>query len=282
MVDVSSRAFAEAYNEAPFWSARFGALLFSQLELKRAMRVMDLGCGTGFPLFELANVLGDTSRVTGVDVWDHALSIAESKRKLFGFDHVDLVKVSPGENLPFSSGAFDLIVSNLGLNNFTDPKATALECARVLKPNGRLVLTTNLRGHMAEFYEEYRGALTDLGLDHLLPKLQQQEDHRATLASITALLEGAGLSLVKHVADSFQWRFLDGTTFLKHSFIRLGFVASWRAVAAGEDVTDIFTTIERRLNERAEREGCLSLTIPTLYVEAAKEIVGVSAKSLGY
>lgn len=38
--------------------------------------------------------------------------------------------------MPFMSDTFDLIVSNLGINNFADPEACFRECARVLKPTG--------------------------------------------------------------------------------------------------------------------------------------------------
>jgi trans-aconitate methyltransferase len=58
-----------AFDETSFWCARFGTLLLDQLELGRGLEVLDLGCGTGFPTIELAQMLGRSSRITGLDTW---------------------------------------------------------------------------------------------------------------------------------------------------------------------------------------------------------------------
>jgi SAM-dependent methyltransferase len=55
-----SAAFAAHYDELPLWSAPFGQLLLEHVPFRRGMRVVDLACGTGFPLFELAQRLGAT------------------------------------------------------------------------------------------------------------------------------------------------------------------------------------------------------------------------------
>ena len=171
-IDTNSAQFVTFYDDAPLWSARFGALLLDNIELRRDMRVMDLGCGTGFPLFELANSLGNTCRVTGVDIWEPALAHAAAKCQFYGVEHVDLVKAN-GAELPFANDSFDLIVSNLGLNNFEKPYETMRECARILKKNGRLALTTVLgfadKSHALSL--EAEGAKTFSHMSQLLPLL---------------------------------------------------------------------------------------------------------------
>jgi SAM-dependent methyltransferase len=67
---------AEIYDETSFWSARFGALLFDHLEIRRAIRGLDAGCGTGFPLIELAHLHGASSHFTGIDISVDALERA--------------------------------------------------------------------------------------------------------------------------------------------------------------------------------------------------------------
>ena len=59
------------------------------------------------------------------------------------------------------SGSAPCTVSNLGINNFNDPVAVLRACFRVAKPDATVVVTTNLVGHMAEFYEPYRTVLID-------------------------------------------------------------------------------------------------------------------------
>ena len=75
---------AEIYDETSFWSARFGALLFDHLEIRRGIRGLDVGCGTGFPLIELAHLHGPSSHFTGIDVWADALERARAKLQLHG------------------------------------------------------------------------------------------------------------------------------------------------------------------------------------------------------
>src|SRR5258708_31031905 len=66
-------AIAAAYDELRLWSAPFGQLLLEHVPLRRGMRVLDLACGTGFPLLELAPRLGPTGVAVGVDPWRAAL-----------------------------------------------------------------------------------------------------------------------------------------------------------------------------------------------------------------
>ncbi len=42
------------YDELALWSAMFGSVLLRHVELRPRMKVLDVGCGTGFPLLELA------------------------------------------------------------------------------------------------------------------------------------------------------------------------------------------------------------------------------------
>src|SRR4030081_3683145 len=83
---------AEIYDETSFWSARFGALLFDHLEIRHGIRGLAVGCGTGFPLIELAHVHGPSSHFTGTDIWGDALERARLKLQLHGLTNVDIVE----------------------------------------------------------------------------------------------------------------------------------------------------------------------------------------------
>ena len=66
-VDWSQPDAIATYDEVPLWSAMAGLLLFEQLPLAPKARALDVGFGTGFPLFELAQRLGPSSAVVGLD-----------------------------------------------------------------------------------------------------------------------------------------------------------------------------------------------------------------------
>ena len=63
--NIDSPEIASVFDELSFWSSRFGALLFEHLQLRPDLHILDLGCGAGFPLFELAHAHGLTvSRIS--------------------------------------------------------------------------------------------------------------------------------------------------------------------------------------------------------------------------
>jgi ubiquinone/menaquinone biosynthesis C-methylase UbiE len=267
--DYHDAQVASVFDELSFWSSRFGHLLFRHLELRGHTRVLDLGFGTGFPLFELAHTFGRTSHVTGLDVWKEAIERARLKRKVYNLPNVSIVE-GDGACQPFANESFDLIVSNLGVNNFSAPAQALAECFRVASAGARIVLTTNLKGHYVEFYDLYREVLRELDKEEHVERLNAQEDHRGTKETVCRMLERAGFTVIKVIEDKFEMRFLDGSAMLRHSLVRFGFLDGWRGVVPAQDEEEVFALLEKRLNEAANRQGELRMTVPMLYVEGRK------------
>jgi arsenite methyltransferase len=71
---------------------------------------------------------------------------------------------------------------------------------------------------------------------------------------------------------SFRMRFADGSSLLRHHFIRLGFVPGWVSVASPGRLEKTFDALERNLNEVAAQRGELALTIPMLCAEAIRPL----------
>jgi hypothetical protein len=90
------------------------------------------------------------------------------------------------------------------------------------------------------------------------------------------LLRGAGFTVSDAVTSTFRMRFADGSSLLRHHFIRLGFVQGWKSVTAVESLQATFESLERNLNAVAEERGELTLTIPMACLVACKpgEITG--------
>jgi ubiquinone/menaquinone biosynthesis C-methylase UbiE len=272
--DFSDPELVSAYDQVSIWSAMFGLMMLDRIPMRRNMLVLDIGYGTGFPILELALRLGDTCKVYGVDPWDAARQRAELKARLWQVRNVDLL---PGDAaaMPFPDAYFDLLVSNLGVNNFADPLSALKECARVAKPGARLALTSNLQGHMQEFYDIYEATLRQVGRENCLPRLQSHIAHRGTLESLSDLLERSGFRVATVHQESAVLRFLDGSTLLRHAFIKMGFLDAWVSVlkpASREEKVEIFTILEKNLNDYARSRGELSLTIPMVYMEGERII----------
>jgi ubiquinone/menaquinone biosynthesis C-methylase UbiE len=256
---------AEIYDETSFWSARFGALLFDHLEIRRGIRGLDAGCGTGFPLIELAHVHGPSSHFTGIDIWSDALERARVKLERHGLTNVDIVETDVA-SMPFPNASFDLVVCNIGINNFPDAGAALRECRRVAKTGARLVLTTNAQGHFAALYAMLDTILNESGLQPERDALRREAEHRYSKHALMSLLVDSGFAVSRCFEQSFQIRFIDGSAMLRHSLVKW-FLDGWRQAVGVGNERRVFDALEARLNAAAERDGCVQMTVPMLYLE---------------
>jgi SAM-dependent methyltransferase len=110
--------------------------------LLQGCRVLDLGCGSGRDVYALAQLVGPTGSVVGVDMTDEQLAIAEKYRthhaEVFGFDNVQFMHgyIERLEDLKLEAGSFDVIVSNCVVNLSPDKDAVMRSVHKLLKPGG--------------------------------------------------------------------------------------------------------------------------------------------------
>jgi ubiquinone/menaquinone biosynthesis C-methylase UbiE len=263
--DPTDPRYVEAYDELPLWSAFAGRLLLEHVPLS-ATRALDLGCGVGFPVLELAERLGARARVVGIDPWREGLARARLKRELWSVPNADLVQ-GDGATLPFRDASLDLVVSNLGINNFAEPDAVLAEARRVLRPGGVLALTTNRMGHMRELYAAFERALANDA--QALERLATQQRHRGTTESLKARLAAAGFEVATVHEREEALRFADAEALFEHHFMRLGFRAGWEEIA-GDAAT--FERLRQEIAAVAREQGEVRLAIPFVYVEARVQV----------
>jgi ubiquinone/menaquinone biosynthesis C-methylase UbiE len=110
-------------------------------------RVLDVGCGNGFLMIEIARHL-TTGRVTGVDLWKaeagaQRSGIAWRNAHIEGVQDRIEVQNLDARALPFDDHSFDVIVSSLMLHHAggsADRDQVVREMLRVLRPGGTLLL----------------------------------------------------------------------------------------------------------------------------------------------
>lgn len=115
---------------------------FDLANLKEGEQVLDLGSGSGMDVFVAALNVGSTGHVCGLDMTDEQLKKSERLRKEYQggrFDHVTFYK-GYIEKIPFEDAVFDVVISNGVINLSPDKQKVFDEVARVLKPNGRMVI----------------------------------------------------------------------------------------------------------------------------------------------
>ena len=151
---TSYDAFAAAYvahNARSPWNARYERpAVLALLGEVAGLRVLDAGCGGGAHAEELLRRGAD---VVGLDTSASLLDIA---RRRLGAD-VELHHGDLAEPLPFEDGSFDLVLASLVLHYLEHWEPTLGELARVLRPGGRIVVSTHhpFMDHAASGAEDY-------------------------------------------------------------------------------------------------------------------------------
>jgi len=269
-IDYLQPEITNTYDELPLWSSPFGLLLLDNFPIGEYSDYLDIGCGTGFPLLDIAQRLGCNCHSVGIDPWTEAVKRTQTKIDTLQLENISVVEGDASAIL-FPNDHFDLITSNLGINNFENPDKVLTECHRVLKTNASFCLTTNLTGTFSEFYEVYNETIIELGFEKYIPQLNEHVKHRGTEESVRELLDRNGFNIKKEVKSIYTMRFLNGTTFLNNSFTILGFINSWRNMFEETDKQTFFESFEKNLNIVSKRKGELKLTIPMMYVECVKK-----------
>ena len=101
----------------------------------RGLKVLDVGCGNGYVLFQYAR---NGAEVTGVDLTSTAIDVSR-KRFALGGQAGTFVEID-GEHLPFLDDHFDIVCSMGVLHHISKPETIVDEIYRVLKPGGRLIV----------------------------------------------------------------------------------------------------------------------------------------------
>lgn len=144
---MSQDTFQLSHHAAEMYESQKVAVLFrplaeatlQEIPINEYELVLDVACGTGIVSRLIGKKISYTSKIVGVDLNQGMLTVAQEltkdKQEIFEWRHADV-----GE-LPFSEDTFTLAFCQQGLQYFPDKIKALSEIRRVLKPNGRLVLT---------------------------------------------------------------------------------------------------------------------------------------------
>jgi SAM-dependent methyltransferase len=108
--------------------------LIDEARISSGDAVLDVATGSGEPALSIAEVVGPTGLVIGIDPFSAMLAAAERAAIDQNFLNARF-QVASADHLPFEADRFDAVVSKFGIMFFPSPVECVREMLRVLKPN---------------------------------------------------------------------------------------------------------------------------------------------------
>lgn len=143
-IEATRKSFEASFSEKEYYNKQTQDQkhlenIINAIYIKDGLRILDLGCGSGYMTFPLAKKNKNIS-VVGLDIVSDTLERNNIKAKEDGLDNIEFVSYE-GYDFPFENASFDLVVSRYALHHFPDIYRSMREVARVLKPGGRLFIS---------------------------------------------------------------------------------------------------------------------------------------------
>ena len=135
-------AAADHYDDPAnsFW-ARFGRRTIERLDLAPGARVLDVCCGSGASAIPAAEAVGPGGSVLGVDLAENLLELGRAKARQRGLGQFEC-RTGDMLDLGLPDGSFDAVVCVFGIFFVPDMEAGARELWRLVRPGGKLAVTT--------------------------------------------------------------------------------------------------------------------------------------------
>lgn len=178
-----------------------------------ALRVLDVGCGTGWVIGAINRLLPD-ARICGSDISLAMLGKAGEKHGEAAFAAADC------EALPFADESFDVIASSLTYQWSADLGASFSEAARTLRPGGLFAFSTLGPSTLRELYgccssvcgysgpvelkgaDELRGLVEEAGLEIAAMDSVRLVRTYPHLAGLARTLRNIGASPIRAIKDN--------------------------------------------------------------------------------
>ncbi|KAK4159059.1 methyltransferase type 11 [Cladorrhinum sp. PSN259] len=206
--------------------------------------ILEVGAGTG-ALWESASP-DALAEATSLTLTDFSPAMCETIRSSSSINHPNLKVVQcDATSLPFPDASFDVVVANHMLYHVDDPSVALREFARVLRPNGALIVALNGLDHLDE--------LLDIGAKVGRPSTIRNQ---ARITAETAIERITGLGGL-FAEDSITSERFPGAFRVPDAKPVLDYLDSLGEEGLGEKETGIAREI---VEERIKKEGHFEVT----------------------
>ncbi|MCA9471950.1 MAG: class I SAM-dependent methyltransferase [Nitrospirales bacterium] len=206
-----------------YWSTPFAKSLLSKLDLSQGISILDVACGSGVPSFYLADRVGPTGRIVGIDIHEAQLRQARAYQGL-SFPWLEF-RQGDVRSLPTDLPQFDRITGNLAFMFFRPHRKKALQqLVSFLKRGGQVVLTFPSRGTFDSLWKRVEKAMTEQGLMKERHAFRAYQDERPSASDASQWLHEIGLERVEVEEQPLDVPTGSGEAFLHHPLLRAGFL----------------------------------------------------------
>jgi len=141
IVGVFNRAAATYDRIGPRFFTHFGQRLVDLTQVAPGAQVLDVAAGRGAVLFPVATRVGPRGRVVGTDLSTDMVRETAADIERAGWQQARMQQMD-AQALQFPAAAFDCVLCGFALWYLPQPHHALREFHRVLKPGGRLGLST--------------------------------------------------------------------------------------------------------------------------------------------
>jgi len=119
---------------------RYGYLGLQKLRAVEGETVLEIGFGTGHGILALAQSVGNSGQVYGIDISEGMINITRARVREAGFSERVVLNCGDAARLPFEADFFAAVFMSFTLELFDTPDIPMVlhECRRVLRSDGRI------------------------------------------------------------------------------------------------------------------------------------------------
>lgn len=193
--DLFNRVATAFDHVGPRFFSHFGNRVVDLANIPVGAHVLDVATGRGAVLFPAAKVVGTQGHVIGIDLSEGMVQETTKELARLGLSPNIEVRQMDAENMQFPDGSFDFVLCAFGIFFFPQLDCAMSEIRRVLKPNGRIVVTT-----WDKSFDEQQAWFEEIAKIFLPPEPEASEPAESDSASQPAFDTPEGLEAILNKA----------------------------------------------------------------------------------